>query len=167
MIEDVIEKVEGMETFALDRRFTASLLLALREVLGRAFAIRVDECDQVLAKGSDPHRGRNQVGESPLLAFLSIRRGTKTYAAQLSSWSYKGEMCCLLSMCVQTWTLEGEHSAVVVFSNASVDSISSREQDCGSARKRAPVRAALATISSADVDAMAKQSRERMSWSDV
>lgn len=65
-------------------------------------------------------------------------------------------------MCVQTWTLEGEHSAVAVFSNVSVDSISSREQDCGSARKRAPVRAALATISSADVDAIARASEREL-----
>ena len=158
MVEDVIEQVEGMETFSLDRRLTTPLLLALCEVLGRALAIRVDECDQVLAERSDPHRGRNQVGESPLLAFLSIRRGAKRYAAQLSNWSYRQEVYCSLSVCVQTWTLESEHSAVAVFSNASVDSISSREQDCGSARKRAPVRAALATISSADVDAIARES---------
>lgn len=158
MVEDVIEQVEGMETFSLDRRLTTPLLLALCEVLGRALAIRVDECDQVLAERSDPHRGRNQVGESPLLAFLSIRRGAKRYAAQLSNWPYRQEVYCSLSVCVQTWTLESEHSAVAVFSNASVDSISSREQDCGSARKRAPVRAALATISSADVDAIARES---------
>lgn len=39
MVENVIEKVERMKTFALDRRLTASFLLALGEVLGRSLAI--------------------------------------------------------------------------------------------------------------------------------
>jgi hypothetical protein len=53
-------------------------------------------------------------------------------------------------MCVQTWTLGGEHSEMAVLSRRSIDSISSREQERGSARNNEPESAALATVSSAD-----------------
>jgi len=53
-------------------------------------------------------------------------------------------------MCFQTWTLGGEHSDMAVLRRRSIDSISSREQERGSARNSAPESAALATVSSAD-----------------
>ena len=53
-------------------------------------------------------------------------------------------------MCFQTWTLVGEHSVTAVLSRVSIESISSREQERGSARNKDPESAALATASSAD-----------------
>jgi hypothetical protein len=53
-------------------------------------------------------------------------------------------------MCVQTWTFGGEHSVIAELSVMSIDSISSREHGRGSARKREPESATLATANSAE-----------------
>lgn len=51
--------------------------------------------------------------------------------------------------CSQTWTLAGEHWVVAELSRLTKSSISSREQDVGSARNKAPDSDAFATASSA------------------
>lgn len=53
----------------------------------------------------------------------------------------------------QTWTLVGEHWAMAEFSSEKKSSMSSREQERGSARKSVAEKDAFATASSA-VDAM-------------
>lgn len=139
VVEDVVENVEDMQTPTLCRRHTAPF----RPPNGGVFLVgkRLGECDQVLAERGRPSRRRNQVAESPLLA--SLARGLADGSTQRSK-SDTDEAC------YQTWTLGGEHSAMVELTRASIDSMSSREQGRGSARNRAPESAVLATISSAD-----------------
>jgi hypothetical protein len=50
----------------------------------------------------------------------------------------------------QTWTLAGEHWVMAEFSSEKKSSMSSREQERGSARKSVAERDAFATASSAE-----------------
>jgi len=141
VVEDVVQNVEDMQTPTPSRRHTAPVRPQCRGVSSFLVGKRLGECDQVLAKRGRPSRRRNQVVESPLLA--SLARGLADGSTQRSK-SDTDEAC------YQTWTLGGEHSAMVELTRASIDSMSSREHGRGSARNRAPESAVLATISSAD-----------------
>ncbi len=65
--------------------------------------------------------------------------------------------------CSQTWTLAGEHWVVAELSRLTNSSISSREQDVGSARNKAPDSEAFATASSA-AEAIAGTLLAQISW---
>ena len=65
--------------------------------------------------------------------------------------------------CSQTWTLAGEHWVVAELSRLTNSSISSREQDVGSARNKAPDSEAFATASSA-AEAIATTLLAQISW---
>ena len=173
MVQDVVDDVKRVEAPSLGRRLAAmdcgcrlpagrgSTRCRLRDV-----AEGVGQGDQVLGEGGGARRGGDQVDDSPLLAFLRERvwrpgRRRHGRVRLLSPWGHQKEshsfrVCLCGERIVQTWILTGEHWAVAVLRSASTLSISSREHGCGSARNRAPERAALATMSS--VDAMASQS---------